>query len=178
MKLIKKMFYAGIGAVEFSREQIRTLRERAGETLDDFVERGERLTEHEDSLAKALMAALRPKKRVPSLDEVEVLIPGYSEMTVTQIIDQLKRMSMKELEIVRDYEHHNLNRVRIVRQIERELDEARILPGYDELPVGAIVRRLDGLSEQDLAALREYEKSHRNRVTILKAIDRRLAEAA
>jgi hypothetical protein len=176
--LIKQMFYAGIGAIEFSREQLRSARKEVSKALDDFVERGERLAEHEDSIVKAFMVALRPKKRVPTSDEVEVIVPDYDDMTVTQIIDQLKRLSTKELDIVSEYERHNLNRVRVVRQIERELDEARIIPGFDELPVGAIINRLDDLSEQELAAIKEYEKTHRNRVTVLKAIDRRLAEAA
>jgi len=172
------MVVAGIGAIEYTREGIAEIRKKMMESIDEFVERGERLSEHEDSLAKAFFAALRLKKRVPSSDEVNVIVPGYDEMTVTEILDQLKRLSMRELDIVRDYEYNNLNRIRIMRQIDRELDEARIIPDYDELPVGAIVERLDHLSQQQLASIKDYEKSHRNRVTILRAIDRRMKQAA
>jgi hypothetical protein len=177
-KLLKKTIIAGIGAIEYSREQMMSLRKQAKETLDEFTERGERLKEHEDSLTKAFFAALRPGKKVPTQDEINVIIPGYEDMTVIEIIDQLKRLSMKQLEFVRQYEFHNFNRIRIIRQIDRELDEARIIPGYDELPVGAVLERLDRLTQQELAAIRDYEKSHRKRVTILRAIDRRLSEAA
>ena len=85
---------------------------------------------------------------------------------------------MRQLEVIRAYEYHSFNRVRILRQIDRELDEVRIIPDYDDLPVGAVVELLDELSAQELAAIREYEKTHRNRATIIKAIERRLKQAA
>ncbi|RJP19858.1 MAG: hypothetical protein C4520_12290 [Candidatus Abyssobacteria bacterium SURF_5] len=177
-KLIKKTLIAGIGAIEYSREQMTELRKQLRESLDECVKRGERLAEHEDSLLAAFFSAVRPKQKVPTSDEVDVIIPGYDDMTVTEIIDQIKRLSMRQLEIIRTYEYHNFNRIRIIRQIDKELDEARIIPDYDELPVSEIVEHLESLSQQELAAIRDYEKSHRSRVTILRAIDRRLAKAA
>jgi hypothetical protein len=178
MKLLKKTLLAGIGALEYSREQLASFRKQARKSLDECVKRGERLSEREDSLLRAFFAAIRTQQKVPTADEVNVIIPGYEDMTVTEIIDQMKRLSMKQLEIIRAFESHHFNRIRIIRQVDRELDEARIIPDYDELPVGAIVERLDGLTEQELAAIKDYEKSHRARVTILKAIERRLTKAA
>ncbi len=177
-KMIKKMFVAGIGAVEFARESVSDAREFIMDSFDEFVERGERLTEHEDSYIRAFMAALKLRTRVPSSEEVDIIIPGYDDMTVTEVLDQLKPLSMRDLELIRAYEHHNLNRIRIIRQVDRELDEARIIAGYDELPVGDIVDKLEDLSEQELASIKDYEKSHRKRVTILRAIDQRLKKAA
>lgn len=177
-KLLKKFVIGGIGAVEYAREGVGGVREKVRKSLDDFVKRGERLSEHEDSIVRAFLAALKLRERIPSTDEVDAVIPGYEDMTVTEIIDQIKRLSMRQLEIVRNYEYHNFNRIRVIRQIDRELDEARIIPGYDELSVGAIVEKLDGLTQQELASLRDYEKGHRSRVTILRAINRRLTKAA
>jgi hypothetical protein len=68
--------------------------------------------------------------------------------------------------------------VRILRQIDKELDEARIIPDYDELPVGDVVDQLEGLEPQQLAALKDYEKTHRNRKTVIRAIDNWLAAPA
>jgi len=177
-KIVRRACLTGIGAIEFSRDKLSGIRESMGELLDDFVERGERLSEKEDSLTRALLAALRIGSRIPSAADADSIIPDYDEMTVTEIIDQIKRLPMKQLEIIRTYEYHNFNRIRILRQIDRELDEVRIIPDYDDLPVGAVVERLDDLSAQELAALREYEKTHRHRTTILKAIERRLKKAA
>ncbi|GAB4336279.1 MAG: hypothetical protein Kow0099_09190 [Candidatus Abyssubacteria bacterium] len=175
---LRKACYAGIGAVEFWREQISNARKTIVESLDDFVKRGKRLDEREDSLTRALLAALQLKKKVPSTSEINSIIPGYDDLTMTEIVDQIKRLPLKELETVREYEVHNFNRVRIIRQIDRELDEARIIPDYDELSVSEAIDRLKKLTPQQLAALKDYEKTHRNRSTIIRAIDSRLEKAA
>ncbi|UCD58103.1 MAG: hypothetical protein JSV16_03020 [Candidatus Hydrogenedentota bacterium] len=177
-EILEKVCFAGIGAIEVSREKLSDVRKTLKDSLDDFVRRGEHLNETEDSLAKALLTALRIKPKIPTADDVNNIMPGYEDMTVTEIIDRIKSLSMKDLEIVRGYEYHNLNRIRILRQIDRELDEVRVIPDYDSLSVGAVVERLDDLSLQQLAALKDYEKSHRNRTTVLKAIERRLKKAA
>jgi hypothetical protein len=174
--LLKRLIYGGIGAIEFTREGIHDTRKKIRESLDDFVERGERLNEHEDSVVGALLAALRLKKKVPSSEEIDLLIPGYDDMTVTEILDHLKPLTTRQLEIVRDYEYHNFNRIRIVRQIDKELDEVRIIRDYDELPVGEVVEKLEELDDRKLTLLREYEKKHRNRVTVIRAIDRQKAQ--
>ena len=178
LKFLRKACLTGIGAVEFSRDKLSGIRESLEDLLDDLVERGERLSEKEDSLTRALLAALRITARIPSAADADSIIPDYDDLTVTEIIDQIKRLPMKQLEIIRAYEYHNFNRIRILRQIDKELDEVRIIPDYDELPVGTVVERLDELSPQELAAIREYEKSHRNRATIIKTIERRLKKAA
>jgi len=177
-EILKKACLTGIGAIEFSRDKLSGLRESMGELLDDFEERGERLSEREDSLTRALLAALRVRPRIPSTTDANSIIPDYDDLTVTEIIDQIKRLPMKQLETIRTYEYHNFNRIRVLRQIDKELDEVRIIPDYDELPVSVVVERLDDLSPRELAAIKEYEKSHRNRATIIKAIGRRLKEAA
>lgn len=178
VNILKKVCFGGIGAIEFSREKLSNIRKSLKDSLDDFVKRGERLNEKEDGLSRALLAAFKIGARVPSASNVNSIISGYDDMTVTEIIDQLKSLPMRQLEIIRDYEFHNYNRIRILRQIDKELDEVRIIPDYDNLPVGVVLEKLNGLRPQELAALKDYEKGHRNRSTILKAIERRLAKAA
>ncbi|RJP69150.1 MAG: hypothetical protein C4532_11300 [Candidatus Abyssobacteria bacterium SURF_17] len=176
--ILRKACYGGIGAVEFSRERLSSIRKAVRDSLDEFVKRGERLDRTEDSLAKALLAALSIKSKIPTANDVNSIIPGYDDLTVTEIIDQIKRLTMKELETVREYEYHNFNRIRVLRQIDRELDEIRIIPDYDTLSVAGVLEKLDELNRQELAAVKDYEKSHRNRTTVLKAIENRLAKAA
>ncbi len=177
-RFLKKVCIGGIGAIDFSREKLSDIRETIEDSLDEFMERGERLNETEDSLIGALRAALNIGARIPTVDEVEAVLPGYEEMKVSDIIDRIKSLPTKHLELVREYECHNYNRVRIVRQIDRELDEARVIPDYDELPVGEVVEQLEDLEPKQLAALKDYEKSHRNRATVIRAIDRWLASPA
>lgn len=44
------------------------------------------------------------------------------------------------------------------------------IPGYDTLSASQVVQRLDGLSKQDMAAVRDHEKAGRGRQTILNRI--------
>jgi hypothetical protein len=46
--------------------------------------------------------------------------------------------------------------------------------GYDEMNVGEINQRLDGLSEAELVRVRDYERRNKNRETLLAQIERRL----
>ena len=176
--ILRKFCVAGIGAIEFSREKLSELRDDLGDSLDECVDRGERLSEAEDGLVGALLAAISIGPKVPTTDEVDAILSGYEEMKVGDIIDLVKSLSTKDLKIVREYEYHNYNRIRILRQIDRELQDASILPGYDDMPVGEVVDNLDGLTPQQLAAMRDYEKGHRNRKTVLRAIERWLAAPA
>jgi hypothetical protein len=45
---------------------------------------------------------------------------------------------------------------------------------YDELSAAAVQERLDGLSPAELRKLRDYERRHANRKTVLDPIERRL----
>jgi len=48
------------------------------------------------------------------------------------------------------------------------------IAGYDEMNVGEITSRLDGLSEAELRRVRNYEQANKNRGTLIAQIDRRL----
>jgi hypothetical protein len=176
--ILKKLCIGGIGAIDFSREKLADLRETVEDSVDEFMDRGERLNETEDSLVGALMAALQVRPKIPTADEVDEIIPGYEDLKVSEIIDLVQGISTKNLKKIREYEYHNYNRLRILRQIDKELDEARIIPNYDEMPVAEVVDHLEELEPQQLAALRDYEKNHRNRKTVLRAIDSWLASPA
>ena len=50
--------------------------------------------------------------------------------------------------------------------------------GYDELNVGEISGRLDGLTAAQIREVREYEKRNKNRETLIEQLDRRLKAAS
>jgi polyhydroxyalkanoate synthase len=52
------------------------------------------------------------------------------------------------------------------------------IEGYDELNVGEVVERLDNFSAEELQRVRAYEQRNKNRVTLLKQIDRRINAAS
>jgi hypothetical protein len=51
------------------------------------------------------------------------------------------------------------------------------IAGYDDKNVAEISSRLDGLSEEQLRTVREYERRHRNRDSLIEQIDRKIKAA-
>ncbi len=71
----------------------------------------------------------------------------------------------------------------VLRQTEKATREAEVrttvsaamgTADYDELSVEDISKRLDGLSTEQLRKVREYEKSNKNRETLIEQIDRKI----
>jgi hypothetical protein len=54
----------------------------------------------------------------------------------------------------------------------REDAEALPIENYDGLSVKEIKKELDGVSDEDLERVREYEKANRKRKTLLEALER------
>jgi hypothetical protein len=92
---------------------------------------------------------------------------------------------------IRAYEQERGNRVTVLRAVERALIERQAacgglaepatrttvdpLPRYDELKVEEIVERMAGLAPAELLHIKVYEQEHQGRVTVLRAVDERLA---
>jgi uncharacterized protein (DUF433 family) len=71
----------------------------------------------------------------------------------------------------------------VLRQTEKATREAELrttvfaalgTQNYDELTVDEVSKRLDGLSAEQLKAVRQYEKQNKNRETLVEQIDRRI----
>jgi hypothetical protein len=45
------------------------------------------------------------------------------------------------------------------------------LKNYDDLSVGEIEKKIQGLSKDDIGAVRDYEKDNKNRKTLLETLD-------
>ncbi len=56
--------------------------------------------------------------------------------------------------------------------------ERLAIPDYDDLGAAQVLDRLDGLPAGDLEAIREYERGHRGRHTVLGKIDQLLAPSS
>ena len=68
---------------------------------------------------------------------------------------------------------------RVLREVDRArrvagLGGAFPISGYDELAAAQIISRLDGLTPAELRKVRDYERKHGNRKTVLSAIERKL----
>jgi hypothetical protein len=60
------------------------------------------------------------------------------------------------------------------RQRPRKASSSLPIASYDELSAAAVQEQLDGLTPAELRRLRDYERRHANRKTVLDPIDRKL----
>jgi hypothetical protein len=99
-------------------------------------------------------------------------IGKYDELSVEEISGELGTLSTEELAMVLGYEKSNKNRETLLYEIERKMSFP--IEGYDEMNVGEISGRLDGLSEEELKKVRDYEKRNKSRDTLIEQLDRKI----
>jgi polyhydroxyalkanoate synthesis regulator phasin len=137
-------------------------RDRIQDTLDDFAERG-RVTRDD---ANELVAELVRRGR------------GQTDDLLTEFEHLLDR-GREQL----DTATKRARRVEPVDRIVRTADRARRtvgvgpafpIHGYDDLTAGQVGDRLAGLTPPQLRKVRDYERRHANRKTVLEAIEKAL----
>lgn len=137
-------------------------RDRIQDTLDDFAERG-RVTRDD---ANELVAELLRRGREQTEDILSEL-----ERLVDRGRDQLETATKRA------------RRVEPVDRLVRSADRARRtvgvgpafpILGYDDLSTGQVRDRLQGLAPPELRKVRDYERRHANRKTVLEAIENAL----
>jgi ferritin-like metal-binding protein YciE len=131
----------------------------------------------------------RQARKVPGVAEVEgqvkgamasegdLPIPNYDELTAEEIVAKLPELSQIDLAKVEAYERKHENRRTIINRIQA-LKGNEPWPGYDELNASEIVKVLNETNSEELARkVRDYERGHKNRATVMRAVERELATA-
>ena len=151
---------------EALEKSITISRERLQEVVDDAVRRG-RMTRSD---AEELVGRLLSRGREQAEDLIRQLEPVFSGAR-SQVEDRVSQTRRR----ARDRADQPLAKADRLRRKAG-------LPGfpisaYDQLSVPQINRRLRELSEDQVDKVREYERGHRNRVGVMRAIERRLARS-
>jgi hypothetical protein len=141
------------GAQEAAAEVRKTARKASG-----------RATAAADSVAPKLPRVAAPKKAS------ELAIKGYEELTAAEIVSATRGLTQTDLARIYKFERANENRSTVLEAVESRFVELPILT-YDALNAGEIVERLEGLSPEELEAVRRYEADTKARTTILEKID-------
>jgi ferritin-like metal-binding protein YciE len=109
--------------------------------------------------------------------EEDLPIPGYDELTADEIVAKLPELSQIDLAKIEAYERKHENRTTILNRIS-SLQADEPWPGYDELTVNEIIAMLSQSDDDELAKrVRDYERAHKGRATVLRAAERELATA-
>ncbi|HWI08629.1 MAG TPA: DUF892 family protein [Solirubrobacteraceae bacterium] len=108
--------------------------------------------------------------------ERDLAIARYDGLTADEIIAKLDDLSQVDLAKIDSYERKNQNRTTILGRIA-SLRGDEPWPGYDELTadeVQAVLGEGDGDRAERVQA---YERSHKNRASVLQAAERELSNA-
>jgi poly(hydroxyalkanoate) granule-associated protein len=182
--------------------------ERAAEARTDLQRRRDRLYDALNIPTQTSIAELDAQvdQLTTQIDELRAALrrqahqvpiqplPDYDKLTVEEVLERMSKLEEPALLALRAYEQQHANRVTVLRAAERALVEQQAargalgepagrtsvepLPQYAELRAEEIVERVAGLSQTELLHVRTYEQEHQARVTVLRAIEERLAAKA
>jgi len=108
--------------------------------------------------------------------EDDLPIADYDSLTAEEIAKRLPELSQVDLTKVEVYERKSQARSTV-------LDRAATLrgdepwAGYDEMTADEVVERLRDANDALVAKARDYERAHKNRTTVMRAVERELTHA-
>ena len=146
----------------------------ARETTRKAVSTAKRTTRQARKVPGVAQAEGQIKGAVAS--EEDLPIARYDELTAEEITSKLTGLSQIDLAKVDSYERKNQNRSTITGRIT-SLRGDEPWPGYDELNAADVITAVNEGDDDVAKQVREYERAHKNRVSVLKATERELANA-
>jgi hypothetical protein len=136
----------------------------------------------------AKRTATRQARRVPGAAEAEGLvkgamaseedlpIPSYDSLTADEIVQKLPSLSQVDLAKIEAYERGRQARATVLNRVSA-LRSDEPWPGYDEMTAEEIVSRLRNADDELAKRVREYERAHKGRSSVLHVAERELAGA-
>lgn len=137
-------------------------RERIQQTLDEAAERG-RVTRTDANMLVSELVQRGRQQRDDVLRDIEQVV-GKGRGQIESATRRARKADSVD---------------RIVRQADRARRTVGVGPsfpilGYDDLSARQVTDRLDALGRPELRKVRDYERRHANRKTVLAALDRAL----
>ena len=108
--------------------------------------------------------------------EADLPIARYGKLNADEIAAKLPELSQIDLAKVDAFERKNENRATVLNRIST-LRGNEPWPGYDEQNADVIVTALGAADEQGAKHVRSYERTHKDRASVIQATDRELSNA-
>jgi ferritin-like metal-binding protein YciE len=108
--------------------------------------------------------------------EEDLAIAGYDSLNADDIVARLPELSQIDLAKVDAYERREIGRKTILERIA-SLRGDEPWPGYDDANAQDITARLRDADDDVAAGVRDYERAHKNRTTVLRSAERELTHA-
>ena len=166
------------GAADAVREAVeetkQTARSAARETKQTARGAAQRATRQARRVPGAAQAEGAAQGAVASAEDLP--IPDYESLNADDIVARLRDLSQVDLAKVEVYERRTHGRSTVLDRIQ-SLRGDEPWAGYDEMTAEEIVERLREGDEELAARVRDYERAHKNRATVLRAAEREVANA-
>lgn len=150
------------GAAEAAKDAGRAARETAEEA-------GERAKRGLRSMPGSAQVEGEARGAVAGADDLP--IAGYDDLTADEIVSRLRGLTQIELGVVDGYERRHADRSTVIDRIG-DLRGEQPWAGYDEQTATEIRSALRDAGEDERRAVREYERRHKERQSVLQAADR------
>jgi polyhydroxyalkanoate synthesis regulator phasin len=151
--------------------------ERLQETMDDTVRRGRITRDDAEELIQSLVSIGR-KQTEDILTDLEKLVGRRPTGAAAAARDAGKR-ARGRVEATAARARKSEPADRVLREVDRARRAARVGPsfpvmGYDDLSAAQISSRLSSLTAAQLRKVRDYERRHANRKSVLSALAKKL----
>jgi rubrerythrin len=155
---------------------------------DAVREAGKAVNETARTTGARAKRSARQARKVPGVAQAEGQIKGavaaegdlaiarYDSLTAEEIIGRLAALSQIDLAKVDAYERKNQNRATVLGRVDT-LRGSEPWAGYDELTADEVQAVLAEGDDDRAEQVRSYERSHKNRVGVLRAAERERATA-
>jgi hypothetical protein len=167
--------YAGLGAtaVRTGAQTTERAEEATAEVVRETGRATQRATRRTATATRKAVKRAKPAARTAAAAKatVEPPIAGYDDLTADELVSKLPEQSQATLAQIAAYEQAHDKRSTVLERVAA-LTGAEPAPGYDELTADEVQKLLTG-GDADLAtAVRDYERRHKARASVLEAAAR------
>jgi hypothetical protein len=169
--------YAGVGdrAVRTGAETTERAEEAATRVARGTGRAAQRATRRATTATRRAAKQVRAAKPAPA-PAVEAPIAGYDDLTADEIVAKLPEQPQVALAQVAAYEQAHDKRSTVLERVAA-LTGPEPAPGYDELTADEVQKLLTGGDAALATAVRDYERRHKSRASVLEAAARNIEQS-
>jgi hypothetical protein len=171
--------YAGLGdrAVRAGAETTERAEEATAKVARETGRAAQRATRRTATATRRAAKRAKPAaKAVTPAAAVEPPIAGYDDLTAEDLVAKLPEQSQATLVRVAAYEQAHDKRTTVLERVAA-LTGPEPAPGYDELTADEVQKLLTGGDAALATAVRDYERRHKSRASVLEAAARNADES-
>jgi hypothetical protein len=171
--------YAGLGdrAVRAGAETTERAEEATAKVARETGRAAQRATRRTATATRRAAKRAKPAaKAVTPAAAVEPPIAGYDDLTAEDLVAKLPEQSQATLVQVAAYEQAHDKRTTVLERVAA-LTGPEPAPGYDELTADEVQKLLTGGDAALATAVRDYERRHKSRASVLEAAARNADES-